>query len=315
MHLRALQRAALTLLALMACAACERAPQSIDDSRASQTPAPHSTHSVDGSPRMASSTDGVHVQYRVYGNAPTAVVLIHGWSCDSTYWNAQLDALRAAYTVVTLDLAGHGASGANRTDWSTANFGADVAAVARELPQQRIVLVGHSMGGPVALEAARLIGPRVIGIIGVETFKSIGLPPLTDAQLERELEPFRRDFIGHMRRFVTDTLFTANADPTLVSGVARDMSQAPPGPAIAAVAALNQMDFDSVLRELRAPIIAINSDMGEPADTARIRSVVPSFRLVTLEGTGHFLMMEAPERFNPLLLQEVALLQGGVDAS
>ena len=85
---------------------------------------------------------------------------------------------------------------------------------------------------------------------------------------------------------------------------------------IASVAALNQLDFDSVLRDLRVPIVAINSDFGEPTDTVRIRSVVPAFRVVTLEGTGHFPMLEAPERFNPLLLQQIALLmQGGGGAS
>ena len=117
----------------------------------------------------------------MYGKGDPAIVLIHGWSCDGNYWSAQLEALKAKYTTVTVDLAGHGASGRNRTDWSMGNFGEDVAAVVRQLQNTKIVLVGHSMGAPVALEATRRIGDRVIGIIAVDSLKTIGQPPLDRA--------------------------------------------------------------------------------------------------------------------------------------
>jgi pimeloyl-ACP methyl ester carboxylesterase len=113
--------------------------------------------------------------------SPSAtVLLIHGWSCDSTYWSAQLEALREHFEVITIDLAGHGQTPATRDDFSMASFGRDVAEVAAQLPvDQSIILVGHSMGGPVAVEAAVLLGERVRGVIGVDTFASIGIPKPT----------------------------------------------------------------------------------------------------------------------------------------
>jgi len=107
----------------------------------------------------------VHIDYRVYGHGDPAVVLVHGWASDANYWNAQLEALESRYTVVALNLAGHGASGNNRNDWSIANYAQDVAAVARQIPNPRLVLVGHSMGAAVSLAATPLIGTRVIGVI------------------------------------------------------------------------------------------------------------------------------------------------------
>ena len=80
------------------------------------------------------SPDGVHIEYRVLGHGDPAVILVHGWACDANYWNEQLEALKAHYTVVTVNLAGHGGSGSNRTDWSIANYAGDVAAVARRAP-------------------------------------------------------------------------------------------------------------------------------------------------------------------------------------
>jgi pimeloyl-ACP methyl ester carboxylesterase len=104
----------------------------------------------DEGPRIAMSPDNVHIEYRVYGHGDPAVVLVHGWASDANYWNAQLGALESRYTVVALNLAGHGASGNNRNDWSIANYAQDVAAVARQIPNPRLVLVGHSMGAAVS---------------------------------------------------------------------------------------------------------------------------------------------------------------------
>src|SRR4029450_11127613 len=145
---------------------------------------------VEGSPQIVTSADGVHIEYHVYGSGEPAVVLIHGWSCDGNYWKEQIAPLKAKYTVVTVDLAGHGASGANRTDWSMGNFGEDVAPPEPQIHNQKVVLVGHSMGAPVALEAARRIGDRVVGIIAVDSFKTIGQPPMPAPQVEKMRRPF-----------------------------------------------------------------------------------------------------------------------------
>src|SRR5690242_5146373 len=193
-----LNRTALLItLPLLALGACSK--------KATEEASPPSAASqarVEGSPQLVTSADGVHIEYHVYGSGEPAVVLIHGWSCDGNYWKEQIAPLKARYTAVTVDLAGHGASGANRTDWSMGNYGEDVAAVVRQLQNHKVVLVGHSMGAPVALEAARRIGDRVVGIIAVDSFKTIGQAPMPDAQIDKMLEPFRKNFIGHTREFV-----------------------------------------------------------------------------------------------------------------
>jgi|GEM_PF-248624 len=264
--------------------------------------------------RFVDSADGVHIEYHVYGHGDPAIVLIHGWACDSGYWRAQLADLAARYTTVTLDLAGHGGSGRNRTDWSMARYGEDVAAVVRQLPKPRIILVGHSMGGPVALEAAAVLGPRVAGIIGIDTFRSLGLPPPPPQQVEQAVAPFRTNFVGEVRRFVP-TLFERGADPSLVRKVADDMAREPRDIAVASLLSLNSMDYRTLLPNVRAPIVAIDSDLGHAASEARIRRIVPSFRVITLKGDGHFLMLEDPRRFNPVLLREIAQLAQTSNAS
>ncbi|MGH8261602.1 MAG: alpha/beta fold hydrolase [Steroidobacteraceae bacterium] len=290
-------------LACLFFVACGRAPAPAAPAAADAAAAPAS-RAGPTAVRIANSADGVPIAYRVYGHGDPAVVLIHGWACDSTYWHAQLADLAAKYTTVTLDLAGHGASGRNRTDWSMARFGQDVAAVVQQLASARVILVGHSMGGPVALEAAAILGPRVIGIVGIDTFKSLGLPPPPRATVAQAVAPFRADFTAEMHRFVP-TLFEPHADAAIVRRVTDDMAREPPRIAIAALVSLNTMDYRTLLPRVRAPIVAIDSDLGYAESEARIRSVVPSFHLITMKGDGHFLMLEDPKHFNPILLREI----------
>src|SRR5256886_11839058 len=110
--------------ALGAVAACSRhGPDAVPASAAA---------GGDEGPRIATSPDNVHIDYRIYGHGDPAVVLVHGWASDANYWNAQLPALKSRYTVVALNLAGHGASGDNRADWSIASYAQDVAARSAE---------------------------------------------------------------------------------------------------------------------------------------------------------------------------------------
>jgi len=261
-----------------------------------------------GAARIAIAPDGVHVQYRVYGAGEPALVFIHGWSCDSNYWREQVPVFQKKYTVVTVDLAGHGGTDASRTRWSIRGFGQDVATALSAVPNKQIILVGHSMGGPVALEAARLLKGRVIGIIGVDTFKSIGAPVPGQAQVNAAIKPFETDFIGTTRTMVTEHLFVKDDHPQLAQKVAYDMSLSSPRVAVPAMRALLEYDFTEPLKDLSVPIVAINSDLGEPLNEVRIRKVLPKFRAVTLPGTGHFLMMEDPQLFNPALEAELATM-------
>jgi pimeloyl-ACP methyl ester carboxylesterase len=258
-------------------------------------------------PRITLSKDNVHLEYRVFGHGEPAVMLVHGWACDANYWNAQIEPLKSRYTVVALNLAGHGGSDSNRNDWSIANYAQDVATIAQQIPNARIVLVGHGMGAVVSLSAVPLIGTRVVGVIAVDALRSVGLPPLPPREVAARVAPFRADFIGATRKLVSESLFPKGADALLTQKVAYDMSLEPPAIAVASLQQLLSMDLAPVLAQIHVPVYAINSDL-EPTDAARIRRSLPQFTLDVLPHTGHFLMMEAPARFNPLLLKDLEAL-------
>lgn len=297
----------LLILALAFAAGCSRDETPAD---AAKTPAPEpAAMQVPPPPPQADAREGsvkslaqdaTEIRYRVYGSGEPAIVFIHCWSCDSGYWDAQLNEFAQRHTVVTLDLAGHGRSEeTGRKDWSIANFGADVAAVVDAVGSPRVILVGSSMGGPVALEAARRLPGKVVGIVGVDTLREIGMPVSTEGD-DEFFEKLEADFAATTAEYVGQNLFADQTDPVLKQWIVDHMSAAPPGIAIPALRGLLAMDYAAAIEELDVPILAMNST-GRPTDEAAIRQVEPRFRLVPLEGVGHFPMLEAPGEFNRVL--------------
>lgn len=291
----------LLLLAALGLAACSQG------GRPAAPAAAPAAASADEGPRIVMSDDLVHLEYRVLGRGEPAVILVHGWCENADYWHTQFDLLKSHYTVVALDLAGHGASGANRSDWSIANYAADVATIARQIPNARLVLVGHSMGADVALAAVPRIGSRVIGVIAVDALRAVGMPPLSAGEIEAKVAPFRADFVGTTRALVTDQLFEKGADALLVQKVAYDMSLRSPKVAVPTLEKLLAFDLAAVLPSVHVPVYAINSDLA-PTDAERIRKSLPGFSLDVLPHSGNFLMLEAPARFNPLLMKDIDAL-------
>jgi pimeloyl-ACP methyl ester carboxylesterase len=249
------------------------------------------------------SADDVRICCTVQGEGDPALVFVHGWSCDKSYWEAQEGHFAENHKVVMVDLAGHGESGLDRKEWTIEAFGKDVAAVVKKLGLDRVILIGHSMGGPVITAAARQMPGRVIGLVGVDTFHNVE-EEVTKERLDRFTAPFKEDFKEATRKFVR-RMFPADADPALVERVVSDMASAPPDIGITAFEALFNYEMKAALKDARVPIYCINSDR-YPTDVEAGRRHAMPFELKLMPGIGHFVMMEDPETFNRLLMEVIS---------
>ncbi|MBD3896099.1 alpha/beta hydrolase [Halomonas sp. ML-15] len=250
-------------------------------------------------PRVADSADGVPIAYEVQGSGEPTLVFIHGWSGDGRYWRGQLPHFSQSHRVVTVDLAGHGHSGQGREAHTLPAFGEDVKAVLDDLEVEQAILIGHSMGGPVSVEAARLMPERVIGIIGVDTFHDVAAE-VDQEQRDALLEPLKEDFAPAAREFVA-SMFIDSTDATLRDWVMQDMAAAPPEVAISAMQEMlsRQADGEAAqqFEELTIPVVAINADLW-PTDVDANRELLPDFDAVIMEESDHFLHMAKPAAFN-----------------
>jgi pimeloyl-ACP methyl ester carboxylesterase len=247
--------------------------------------------------------DGVPIAYTFRGEGSPALVFIHGWMCNQTFWDAQVEPFSESATVVTIDLAGHGQSGMTRDEWSLAAFGADVQAVVEHLGLERVILIGHSMGGPVALEAARLMPDRVIGVVAVDALQNADFEFDPD-QKAGFLAAWDRDFAGTCTRFVT-SMFPEAADPQLVDRVESDMCSGSAEIHLAQFREFLDYDMRAALSAVAAPVRCINSGRWT-TNVEGNRAYHEDFDAVIIDGPGHFLMMETPEQFNAELKRVVA---------
>lgn len=247
---------------------------------------------------FVTASDGIRILYEVHGDGTPALIFVHGWSCDRSYWKEQLEPFSRQFKVVTIDLAGHGQSGLGRKAWTMEAFGSDVAAVVEKLGLKSVILIGHSMGGDVIAEAARQLPDRVEGLVMVDTYKQLSTRRSPE-QVQAFMAPFRDNFVEETRAFVR-SMFLPNTDRNLVKQVAMDMSAAPPAVALGAMeSALNySREMPRTLEELNLPVIAINPD-NTPTDSVSMERY--GIKVILMPGVGHFLMMEDPDRFNQLL--------------
>jgi pimeloyl-ACP methyl ester carboxylesterase len=174
--------------------------------------------------------------------------------------------------------------------------------VVEGLDLQKVVLVGHSMGGPVILEAARLMPDRVAALIPVDFFTDVDRR-ITAEQRKGFLAPMRADFAKATTTFVKG-MFTSRSDSALVERIARDMAAGAPAVGVSALDNLIQYDQGAALAATKIPLRLINSDLW-PTDLEALRRHNPKIGLAVVPGVGHFLMMEAPDEFNRILARAI----------
>ena len=255
----------------------------------------------------AVAADGLPIHYELHGEGSPELVFVHGWCCDRGYWREQTDYFASEYTVVCLDLGGHGDSGLGRDAWTMAAFGQDVVAVVEKLNLHQVVLIGHSMGGNVVVEAAQQMPGRVKGVIGVDTFRTLG-QVRPRAEVAAGIEPFRRDFTQTTEAFVRAAMFVPSSDVALVERIAKDMAAAPPEVGVSSGEQLDSHDAElqAGIHRLQVPVMLINSDF-EVTDTAAAERYGITVDL--LSGTGHFVMLEDSDTFNNTLKGALQRLQ------
>jgi pimeloyl-ACP methyl ester carboxylesterase len=249
-------------------------------------------------PLSAATVDGLAINSSTTGTGPATIVFVHGWTCDSSSWTAQVPAFAKKYRVITLDLPGHGKSQSPKDGkFSMALFARAVEAVRAEAKVERVVLVGHSMGVPVIREYARLYPQHTAALVAVDGPLDFRVfpppefrppPPMLGAEGLKTREKMIRG------------MFTPQTSPALQEQILKMMLGAPETTANGAMTAV----FDPSLRKIdvsKAPALGIYAGTAKLPDPHQTREVLPNYEGTQIAGTGHFLMMEKPDEFNRLV--------------
>lgn len=232
------------------------------------------------------------------------MVFVHGWACNRSCWDAQIPHFSRSGKVVSIDLAGHGESYGTRSEWTIDAYAKDVSSVVRKLELNSIILVGHSMGALVSIAVADELSDELKGVVIVDEITNVE-EKYSQEEMAYVSAVLADNFETGIQNFVREAMFLPNSDANLVDRVASSIASADPEVVIGSLGDGGYYDFFNndmmkLLTRIEVPIAFVNSDI-QPTASDVNRQHLPSLKMHTMPGVGHFVMMEDPVEFNRIL--------------
>ena len=239
--------------------------------------------------------NGIEIAYVLRGLG-NPLVLLHGYPLDHHIWDEIIPLLEEDINLIIPDLRGFGESTTVDTPFTMDDYASDIARLLDMLGIQKTAIVGHSMGGYVALAFARLYPKRVRGL-GLVSSQVLADPPEGKERRYKIATEVEQNGTGGVVEVMT-TKFTA--DPHLQAFARASMEKQKPAAYIGALKAMaERMDSTSLLSTFTFPVVLIHGDADAliPVDRAReVKAALPNAHLVEISGAGHMPMMEAKEK-------------------
>jgi len=235
----------------------------------------------------------IKVHYQDQGKGKNALIFVHGWTCNLTYWKGQFSGFPDK-RVIFIDLPGHGKSDKPQTSYTMEYFARAIEAVMSDAKVKKAVLVGHSMGTPVIRNFYKLYPDQTEALVLVDG----ALRPFGNKeQAAQYLAMFKSNYKQTASAMIDGMMSTAS--PQLKEEIKTGMMATPEYVAISAME--DMMGEKSYPQDkIGVPVLAILADspFWTPDTEQYLRSVTTDLDFRMMKGVSHFLMMEKPEEFN-----------------
>jgi pimeloyl-ACP methyl ester carboxylesterase len=251
------------------------------------------------------SRNGVAISYQSCGEGDTTLLFVHGWCINKTYWDLQVKYFCPRYRVVTVDLPGFGESGKNRTSWNFDEYTADIKQVIDSLNLKNVVLIGHSMSGDLVLKAGNQYPGSLIGLIGIDNLHEPG--SVINEKQQKDTDDFFDMLSAHfdstVSTYMRASLFQPSTDSIIVNRVMNDVFTSDSSISTQVLRSLVQVSQleKQLMQGLQHPLYLLNSDVLPIKADSLHKYCTKGFELVTVQGTGHYPMIEKPKEFNAAL--------------
>jgi len=251
--------------------------------------------------------DSTSIHYLHKGDGETTLLFLHGWCINAEYWEDQLDYFGDNYAVYALDLPGFGLSSTIRKSWTVPEYARDVIAFIKKLRLKNVVLIGHSMSGDIILQTALYNDPSIVGVIGIDNFKLVGVE-FTPEQMEEYtsfIKMMEQDYQKMAASYADQYLFHPSTDSSDRARVKADFTNANEEVAMATLREnMNYGEHESEkLKELNYKLYLLNSDAYPTNIDGLKANCRKSFEIFDIHATGHYPMIEKPDEFNRILEQ------------
>lgn len=240
--------------------------------------------------------DGAKVHYVNYGSGSDALVLVHGWTQSIDGWRDQIPDFAKRNRVIAIDLPGHGKSDKPETKYSMDLFARAIDAVMQDAKVNRAVLVGHSMGTPVARQFYRKYPDKTLALVIVDG----ALRPFGDKAMMDQLIAGLR---GPNYKATIDQMFGMMLGPSLAPEAKERIKSATANtPQHVLVSAMEGMADPAIWADdkINVPTLAVmaKNPFYPPNIEELNRGIAPNIEQTMWEGVGHWLMIDKPKEFN-----------------
>jgi pimeloyl-ACP methyl ester carboxylesterase len=244
---------------------------------------------------------GIKLAYEDRGQGQPALVFVHGWACNRSFFAPQAEYFSHRHRVVSIDLRGHGESDKPEGQYPIAAYADDIAYLIEQLGLGKVIAVGHSMGGVVVLQLAAAFPDCVAGIVMIEPVRSLTqnseesrtrMAALVEAIEAGNQEP--------LRQYVTDRFFLPFSDRKLLKEVLTVMTAMPNQVAASGLRGIQDFDGAAVAALCKVPVLHIGAT--PPLNPPHLVSqILPGVINGLTVGAGHFNQLEVPDQVNAMI--------------
>jgi 3-oxoadipate enol-lactonase len=254
---------------------------------------------------MKVSINGFGIEYSLEGpESGLPVVFIHAFPMSKEMWAPQVDALKNEYRVLTYDVRGHGQSDIGTGQYTIEFCVDDLVGLLDHLNLMKVVVVGLSMGGYIALRAIERHPDRFRAAVLCNTRSE---PDTNEAKIKRSADIKVIQTLGMRRitefflpKFFHDRTFTTNPDIIKFAKTIIGKNN-PTGVTGMLLALAARTDTTPSLAKIRMPVLLIAGEFDQltpPAVIASIHQKIPGAVIHTVPGAAHYSNLENSEVFN-----------------
>jgi pimeloyl-ACP methyl ester carboxylesterase len=268
---------------------------------------------------MQATVNGIRMAYTDEGQG-MPLVFVHGFPLSRGAWQKQVEMLRSSYRVIAPDLRGLGeshpsasfgsaqdrSSGQGRDGVNTmAQMAEDIHALLKQLNTGPVVLIGHSMGGYVALAFARQFPEMLRGLVLVGTKAGNDTPEAAGGRRATAEKVKAEGAKVVLDAMAPKMLAASNKDERMAAQVRGFMERSQPDGVIGALLGMAERpDSTELLSQIYAPTLIItgaDDTIIPPAESEKMASAIKNAQLKVIPNAGHLVAFEQPEEFNRAL--------------
>ena len=245
--------------------------------------------------------DTARVHYQNYGKGKEALVFVHGWTCNLTFWKANIPAFAGQTHVIAIDLPGHGQSDKPQIAYSMEMFAQSINAVLEDAKVERATLVGHSMGTPVIRQFYRKYPAKTRALVLVDgMLQSFG----DKATMEKFFAPLSGPGYKQFAEGMVTSMVAPMKDKSAAAEVKTAMLSTPQHVMVSAMEGMLDESIWKVQDKINVPTLAVMAkQQNRTLEYEKfVHDLVPGINYQVWEGVSHFLMMDEPQKFNDTVL-------------